>query len=419
MLQQDCGRNYNNRSQNISNQVRTLTNKCPPYRGTNVSRYTPTSQRPIRYFDKRYTTWWPRNYTSVQCDTNAKLRDDEKSEQDCRPSSSVVNTVNEDNDKSNESVNEQNDSKLDECSKVTQEILQDESEKTQSDQRGEPGNKDALNETSDIGLIKKRLYSTVLSTQPVNVANVRQTKKSVIPGLIKLNPKIVLPTIRLTNVDSFSNSSNKFEELEKEALEQYKASDESIDTKLNELEKQAVEQYSTSNSNTSCSSSNSAGKKVINTKPVQNQNNKKQTRFRKDKINTTPKSQRNDFNKTQTSSVMNLKNFQTPLRGEKKEQMHRSHKCQQNIKNKCQRAGSDTDYEYKEYKSNKGKRWMLRVISPKKRHLKICVSDTSDDELKDIRGSMKGVKSKNKSESKVKIFTHGCGDLNPVLRKST
>lgn len=251
-----------------------------------------------------------------------------------------------------------------------------------------------------------------LSLTPVSCVRLQ---KLVTPGILKLNPKIVLPgaRIRPPNVD------HKFEELEKEALEQYKASDESIDTKFQELEKQAEEQYSTSNSNTSCSSGNS-GEKKPQTSP-EDAKTKQPAKFHKEKtVDSVVIYSQNfpDLNAKQTSSVMNLKNFHGPPRGEKKES-HRSVKSRV----KCeQRAASDTDYEAKDcVKTHKGQvRWSVHAVQPKKRHLTVCVSDfSSDEDLEDNTGSIKdaGPRVKNRV-GKMKLSAHGGGDLHPIMRKT-
>lgn len=263
------------------------------------------------------------------------------------------------------------------------------------------------------GLRKKRLYSTVLSmSAPTQISLtpvgcVRLAQK-LAPGILKLNPKIVLPGARIRpNVD------HKFEELEKEALEQYKASDESIDTKFQELEKQAEEQYSNSNSNTSCSSGNSAEKKPSNSSTSPDDTKKQPAKFHKEKpVDSVVIYSQNfpDLNTKQTSSVMNLKNFHGPPRGEKKVKSR-------SLKTETQRAASDTDYEGKEpaVKTHKGPmRWSLHVVPPKKRHLTACVSDfSSDDETGSIKDAGPRVKT-----GKMKMSAHGGGDLHPIMRKT-
>lgn len=262
------------------------------------------------------------------------------------------------------------------------------------------------------GLRKKRLYSTVLSmSAPTQISLtpvgcVRLAQK-LAPGILKLNPKIVLPGARIRpNVD------HKFEELEKEALEQYKASDESIDTKFQELEKQAEEQYSNSNSNTSCSSGNSAEKKPSNSSTTPEDTKKQPAKFHKEKpVDSVVIYSQNfpDLNTKQTSSVMSLKNFHGPPRGEKKGKSR-------SLKSETQRAASDTDYEGKEVvKTHKGPlRWSLHVLPPKKRHLTVCVSDfSSDDETGSIKDAGPRVKT-----GKMKMSAHGGGDLHPIMRKT-
>lgn len=404
--------------------MRASATRCPPYRGTNISRYTPTSQRPARSSDRRYGTWWPKNYVKTEV---IERTDNENTPSTSKESNPPPPEVIEENPEAPEQVEE-------EPSDTKEEVIEDHQETSETSKVEEPDPPEKMEcvkiekivtdnqvpststATADIGFIKKRLYSTVLSTQPINLTNVRIPQKTLIPGLLKLNPKIVLPAarIRAPNVD------NKFEELEKEALEQYKASDESIDTKFSELEKQAVEQYSTSNSNTSCSSGNSAEKRGAASKQEPN-NRKHHAKFRKDNTVDSVVIYSQNFpdlsTKGQTSSMMNLKNFHTPPRGEKKEQTHRSSKNQRNIKSESQRAASDTDYEAKERKTHKGSmRWTLHVIPPKKRHLSVCASDTSDEDLEET-GTIKDAAIKNRVGSKLKMSAHGGGDLYPILRK--
>lgn len=156
---------------------------------------------------------------------------------------------------------------------------------------------------------KKLLYSTVLSmSAPTIITPVVRTPPKIKPGLIKLNPKISA---------KLRPSIDKFEELEKEALEQYKDSDESIDTKFRELEKQAVEQYSTSNSNTSCSSDNSGEKKSSEDK--EKDTDLEDNFHTKKSVDSVVIYSQNfpDLNAKQTNSI-HLKNFHSPPRGEKK-----------------------------------------------------------------------------------------------------
>lgn len=286
---------------------------------------------------------------------------------------------------------------------------------------------------TDAGSSKKRLYSTVLSMSPpapVNLGQVgcvRMSQKLATPGLLKLNPKIVLPSARIRP----ANADNKFEELEKEALEQYKASDESIDTKFKELEKQAVEQYSNSNSNTSCSSGNSAEKRASNSSaaPEGEPSCKKspQAKCPKEKTvdsvvvysQTFP-----DVPAKPATSGTNLKNFHTPPRGEKKEQLHRPCKSTRSFKSDSQRAASDTDNDARESSckgNHKGStRWSLYSGPPKKRHLTLCVSDFSSDEEVDDASAIRdaGPRKKNHAVGKAKMSAHGGGDLQPIMRKT-
>lgn len=395
--------------------MRASATRCPPYRGTNISRYTPTSQRPARSSDRRYGTWWPKNFVKTEVIERSDNENTPSTSKESNPPPEVTEEKTEapvEEEPSNtkeevvddhQEIEEPDPPEKMECIKADKIVLDNQVPSTST-------------ATSDIGFIKKRLYSTVLSTQPINLTSVRIPQKAIIPGLLKLNPKLVLPAARIRA----PNMDNKFEELEKEALEQYKASDESIDTKFSELEKQAVEQYSTSNSNTSCSSGNSGEKRGSASKLEQN-NRKHHSKFRKDNTVDSVVIYSQNFpdlsTKGQTSSMMNLKNFHTPPRGEKKEQTHRSSKNQRNIKSESQRAASDTDYEAKERKTHKGSmRWTLHVIPPKKRHLAVCASDTSDDDLEET-GNIKDAAIKNRVGSKLKMSAHGGGDLYPIIRK--
>lgn len=397
--------------------MRASAARCPPYRGTNVSRYAPTGPRPARYADKRYGVWWPRDHPSPRLDHRFQLThvtyscSDNTQKQIPKTEPEEVKTQETTEDKSREQTPppDKTHTETTEEQKPTEKIAVDQLPSTSA----------AAIET---GLRKKRLYSTVLSMSapaPINltpVGCVRLSQKLVTPGLLKLNPKIVLPTARIRppNVD------NKFEELEKEALEQYKASDESIDTKLNELEKQAVEQYSTSNSNTSCSSGNSAEKGTSSSPSAsEDHKNKKQSpKFHKEKVDSVVIYSQNfpDLTKAH-NSVMNLKNFHTPPRGEKKDQTHRP---KRSLKSE-QRAASDTDYEARESaKCHKGPmRWTLHVVPPKKRHL--TLSDcSSNEDMEDSTGSIKdaGPCIKRHVAGKVKMSAHGGGDLHPIMRKT-
>ncbi|XP_028172371.1 uncharacterized protein LOC114361512 [Ostrinia furnacalis] len=416
----ECQRAMGRLSASVQAAMRASAARCPPYRGTNVSRYAPTGQRPARCPDRRYGVWWPRDHPSPRLDHRFHLthlpqtqtQEQKKAEPEEPKKEPVPEETTEPEPKPEEPQTSPEKPESSKCEEVAADGQQ-------------PSTSAAALDTS---LRKKRLYSTVLSMSapaPLNlspVGCVRLTQKLVAPGLLKLNPKIVLPSARIRppNVD------NKFEELEKEALEQYKASDESIDTKFRELEKQAVEQYSTSNSNTSCSSGNSAEKGTSSPAAPEEAKNKKQpAKFHKEKaVDSVVIYSQNfpDLNaKGHTSSVMNLKNFHTPPRGEKKEQTHRPSKLR-SLKNDSQRAASDTDYEAREAKGHKGPmRWTLHVVPPKKRHLTLCVSDfSSDEEMEDASGSIKdaGPRMKNHVGSKLKMSAHGAGDLHPIMRKT-
>lgn len=413
--------------------MRASAARCPTYRGTNVSRYAPTSQRPARGPDRRYGIWWPRDHPSPRLDHRFHLTHVPNTTSDVPKAAKPEpgETKNE------ESPEDENSGPSDQnghlpTEQTTQAQENPESPKSQRDNVVVDGQLPSTSAAAmETGMRKKRLYSTVLSMSapsPLNVTPVgcvRLSQKLVTPGLLKLNSKIVLPTTRIRppNVD------NKFEELEKEALEQYKASDESIDTKFRELEKQAVEQYSNSNSNTSCSSGNSAEKRASSSPLVpENDSKKKQpAKFHKEKaVDSVVIYSQNfpDLNaKGHTTSVTNLKNSHTPPRGEKKEQTHRSNKTLRSIKNESQRAASDTDYDSRETKGNhKGPmRWTLHVVPPKKRHLTLCVSDfSSDEEMEDATGGIKdaGPRVKNHVGGKMKMAAHGGGDLRPIMRKT-
>ncbi|CAH0760255.1 unnamed protein product [Diatraea saccharalis] len=417
----DCQRAMSRLSASVQAAIRASAARCPPYRGTNVSRYAPTGQRPGRCPDRRYGVWWPKDHPSPRLErfqiTSISQPPESKPKiTKTEPQEKIVS--NENNNENSQPPPEKSTPPADktEIPKTAEQIAAD----------GQlPSTSSA---TLDTNLRKKRLYSTVLSMSaptPMNLTSVgcvRLSQKLVAPGILKLNPKIVLPSARIRppNVD------NKFEELEKEALEQYKASDESIDTKFRELEKQAVEQYSTSNSNTSCSSGNSGEKGVSTTSPVSDdsKNKKQPAKFHKDKMVDSVVIYSQNFpdlnSKGHTSSVVNLKNFHTPPRGEKKEQTHRPSKMR-NIKNDSQRAASDTDYEARE-KTHKGSmRWTLHVVPPKKRHMTSCVSDfSSDEEMEDASDAIKDAapRIKNHAGSKIKMSAHGGGDLHPIMRKT-
>lgn len=390
--------------------IRASTARCPPYRGTNVSRYAPTGQRPARCQDRRYI-WWPRDHPSPRLDRlqltqNAIFKNKLQVEE---PKPVIEETT----------------------SKDETEIAELPSSSSSSPQPENPDCKDVADDgqqpsTSasalDTELNTKRLYSTVLSMSApssiglATVGCVRLAQKLVTPGILKLNPKIVLPgaRIRPPNVD------HKFEELEKEALEQYKPSDESIDTKFQELEKQAEEQYSNSNSNTSCSSTE---KKLSNPPSETDTKNKQPVKFHKERpVDSVVIYSQNfpDLNTKQTSSDMNLKNFHGPPRGDKKDS-RRINKSR--LKGDSQRAASDTDYEARDtnVKSHKGPmRWSLHAVPPKKRHLTVYVSDfSSDDDIEDTSGSLRDAGPQTKSYAgKMKMSAHGGGDLHPIMRKT-
>ncbi|GBP49762.1 hypothetical protein EVAR_81381_1 [Eumeta japonica] len=299
----------------------------------------------------------------------------------------------------------------------------------------------------DEGSRTRRLYSTVLSMsapRPLGLAPgvVRLSQKQMAPGLLKLNPKIILPVTRFrtTTVDK------KFDELEKEALEQYKTSDESIDTKFRELEKQAVEQYKVSNSDTSCSSGNSGEKCTKNSSPTAPTSvaeqipysiskvesaKKSVTKFHKDKIVGSVVIHSQNFpvldTKGQKSSVLNLKNFPLPQRGEKKQQGHKPRKNPRNFKSDSSYAASDTDYEARAALKSGHKvpvRWGGHVAPPKKRMKKnvtVCVSELLLDRepLAPITAAIRDLaSSRDHAVCRAKMSAHGAGDLEPAFRKT-
>ncbi|XP_038218647.1 uncharacterized protein LOC119837194 [Zerene cesonia] len=414
----ECQRAISRYSASMQALMRVTAARCPLYRGTNVSRYAPTGQRPLRCSDRRCSIWWPREHLSA--------RQEQKYPKQPQPHNIVIRKTLEekdDNDSKAEEKREENDEPL-----IEQKDEKQESPKnTQKEKIVEDGQVASTSSApTENELRKKRLYSTVLSMSappPINITAgcIRLSQKLVTPGILKLNPKIVLQTrLRTSNVD------NKFEELEKEALEQYKGSDESIDSKFQELEKEAVEQYSTSNSNTSCSSGNSAEKKASSNTDV-DANKKQSQKFHKDKsVDSVVIYSQNfpDLNaRGHTSSVTNLKNCHAPPRGEKKEQSHRPSKTPRNVKIDSQRAASDTDNESRNNKTNhKGAmRWTLHLMPPKKKHLSSCVSDfSSDEDLEEPPGSIKdaGPCIKHHITGKVKMSAHGAGDLHPIMRKT-
>ncbi|XP_052741425.1 uncharacterized protein LOC128198730 [Bicyclus anynana] len=398
--------------------------RCPPYRGTNVSRYAPTGQRPFRYPDRRYGIWWPRENLSPRLENIFNITQI----QNITTSHKIEKTTPKIELQIKKEQPEYASS--DEQPKKEPQVQQEATPESPSQQKDKvvvdsqtPSTSAAATEN----MSKKRLYSTVLSMSPpppinLNTVGCLRLSQKLPPGLIKLNPKLVLSSRVRPNVD------NKFEELEKEALEQYKASDESIDTKFRALEEEAVDQYSTSNSNTSCSSGNSGEKKPDKSPPVNKSKVKPQpSKCHKDKsVDSVVIYSQNfpDINaKGNTNSVTNLKNYHTPPRGEKKEQTHRSSKSMRNSKIESQRPASDTDYEARESKgSHKGAmRWTLHVMPPKKRHLTSCASDfSSDEDLKDGKVSIRdaGPCIKNRATGKIKLSAHGAGDLHPIMRKT-
>ncbi|XP_021203112.1 uncharacterized protein LOC101740274 [Bombyx mori] len=380
--------------------IRTSTSRGLSYRGANFNRYTPMGQRSSRCPDRRYTIFWPKDHVSprlhlAQTSHNNKAKKNPR-KTDKRESENDFKDIKED-------ISETKDNSQLEATSTSQQkdIITD-------DQM--PSTSAAVNQA---GLKKKRLYSTVLSTSapsPITLSPVvRLAQKLVTPGILKLNPKIILPSARVRQ----PQLEHKFEELEKEALEQYKASDESIDTKFQELEKQAVEQYSTSASNTSCSSGNSAEKQTNAEKETKG----KTAKFHKPIESIVVYSQNFPDLCTRSTSITKLKNFHNPPRGDKKE--HRSKSSRP--KTDSQRAASDTDYEAREMNSKNHKssmRWSLHAVPPKKRHLTFCVSDFSSDDELDDTCSIKDAGPRIKSHlGKIKISAHGGGDLHPILRK--
>lgn len=397
--------------------MRASVIRCPPYRGTNVSRYAPTGQRPARYPDRRCGSSWPKNYPSPRLNHKFQLTHFQNIAQN-KP---ITKTEQEETKQEDNSEKKQNDD-INELKTVHHH----ENEKCETEQAESP-KKESMDDnqspstsaaTVDTGLRKKRLYSTVLSMSapsPINLSPVvRLAQKLSTPGILKLNRKIILPSARIRP----PNIEHKFEELEKEALEQYKASDESIDTKFHELEKQAVEQYSTSNSNTSCSSENSGGKKAAD----KNEKTRISSNSHKEKpVGSVVIYSQNfpDLN-SKGASVTNLKNLHVPPRGEKK-----NHKSKvSRLKNDTQRAVSDTDNEVRgsnfSFKNDKSAmRWTLHVVPPKKRHLTLCVTDySSDEEIEVSCRSIDAVPRIKNRAGLMKISAHGGGDLHPIMRKT-
>lgn len=401
--------------------LRSNASRCPPYRGTNISRYAPTIPRPPRFPDRHYGVSWPR-------ENQNKLNHKH-----------IINQVKNNNTSKETSKDEVIEKKDDQQSQEKDQHSTNTETEDQNSEIQDKQQKDNIVDDVQLpstsaaakeDLRKKRLYSTVLSTSVAppfhgnTVGCIRLSKNLNTPGLIKLNPKLAMSSrIRLPIVD------NKYEELEKEALEQYKDSDESIDTKFRELEKQAVEQYSTSNSNTSCSSDNSGEKKLVQMKQSDSKKEKRSDKSQDDKsVDSVVIYSQNfpDLNSNKHSNSVNLKNFHIPPRGEKKES-HRLNKCLRNAKSDSKRAASDTDYEAKDstVKGSKGGkgalRWTLHVMPPKKRHISLCVSDfSSDEDIKDTSGAIKdaGPCIKKHLTGKIKLSAHGGGDLHPIIRKT-
>ncbi|XP_045762576.1 uncharacterized protein LOC123865534 isoform X2 [Maniola jurtina] len=400
--------------------MRANAYRCTPYRGTNVSRYAPTSPRPLRYPDRRYGVWWPRDNLTPRLENRFNITQIQKNATNSQKTEKITAKI-ETGIKKEEPENLSKDEQLTKEPEVQQEATSE----SLSQQKDKVVADNHLPSTSAAAIEdarKKRLYSTVLSTCPpppvnLNAVGCLRLSQKLPPGLIKLNRKLVLSSRVKPNVD------NKFEELEKEALEQYKASDESIDTKFRELEEEAVDQYSTSNSNTSCSSGNSGEKKTAECLPNSETAKAPSAKFHTDKsVDSSPNFP--DLNaKRDTNSVTNLKNFHTPPRGEKKEYSHRSGKCMRSKKKEPQRPASDTDYEARESntKGSRGAmRWTLHVMPPKKRHLTACVDFSSDEESEEVSVSIKdaGPCIKNRATGKVKMSAHGGGDLHPIMRKT-
>ncbi|XP_034826067.1 uncharacterized protein [Maniola hyperantus] len=398
--------------------------RCPPYRGTNVSRYAPTSPRPLRCPDRRYGVWWPRQNLTPRLENRFNITQIQKIATTSQKTEKITprtETESKTEEPENSSKGEQPTKEPEVQQEATSESPPQKKDKVFVDNHLPSTSAAAIEDVR-----KKRLYSTVLSTCPpppisLNAVGCLRLSQKLPPGLIKLNRKLVLSSRIKPNVD------NKFEELEKEALEQYKASDESIDTKFRELEEEAADQYSTSNSNTSCSSGNSGEKKTAKCSPQSETKAKAQTaKFHKDKSVDSSQNFPDLKAKGNTNRVTNLKNFHTPPRGEKKGNSHRSGacKCMKSSKIHSQRPASDTDYEARESntKRNRGAmRWTLHVMPPKKRHLTSCVSDfSSDEELEEVSVSIKdaGPCIKNRVTGKVKMSAHGGGDLHPILRKA-
>ncbi|CAH2237678.1 jg11355 [Pararge aegeria aegeria] len=401
--------------------------RCPPYRGTNVSRYAPTGQRHLRYPDRRYGIWWPRENLSPRLENRFNITHIQNITTNSQKGEKVTPNIKAEIRKQEPDITSCDEKQTNEPE--VQSEVPPENPPQQKDKVVLDNQLPSTSAAAMEGARKKRLYSTVLSMTPpptlnLNTVGCLRLSQKLAPGLIKLNPKLVLRSKSRPNVD------NKFEELEKEALEQYKASDESIDTKFRALEEEAADQYSTSNSNTSCSSANSGERK--NTKCATNNETKAKTqpsKFHKDKSVESVVIYSQNLNdssvKENTNSVTNLKNFHTPPRGEKKEQTRRSIKYMRSSKTGSLRPASDTDYEARESKTkgfHKGAmRWTLHVMPPKKRHLTSCASDfSSDDELEEASVSIRdaGPCIKNRATGKVKMSAHGGGDLHPIMRKT-
>ncbi|CAG9124798.1 unnamed protein product [Plutella xylostella] len=394
--------------------------RSQPYRGTNVTRYAPTAQRPHRCPDKRYGVWWPRDHPSPRLESRFKLAPpaDNTTKTEEQPTSSTPEEAPPQEPTKEEATVEPQEPKAEAEVQPEKEAKEEAESPKTPPETPIPADPQTPTSTASEPGRKKRLYSTVLSMSapaPLNLAQVRLSQK-LAPGLLKLNPKIVLPAARIRPAVD-----HKFEELEKEALEQYKASDESIDTKFRELEKEAVEQYSTSNSNTSCSSGNSGEKKTTtppptvpeSEPPTPSSTKQSPAKFHKEKRDSVTVYSQNFPDrpaKEKATSVKNLKNLHTPQRGEKKE--GRRPKNLRSVKSEPQRVASDTNQEGKARGNHKG-RWSL---PPKKRHLNMCVSDCSSDE--DVKVKDAVARSKQSPGGKAKLSAHGGGDLHPIMRKT-
>ncbi|XP_041972219.1 uncharacterized protein LOC121728154 isoform X2 [Aricia agestis] len=343
-----------------------------------------TSQKPARAADKKHGTWWPRDSDADNANT-------------------VEVKINQ--EKTSDLNNNENDAKIE---NETKEI---ENKKKDVPENEEGNNQKVSPASSAENERKKRLYSTVLSMtppSPVSTTPGGSRPQKFTPGLIKLNPKIVFLT------RPRPSNSSKFEELEKQALEQYKPSDESIDTKFRELERQAEEQYSPSNSITSCGSHSS------NTITLQDNGSNQNRKHPKNSSKAIPLDSVVIYSQNfpdlssrgRTKSIANLKNFHTPPRGEKKEQPHRTHRTMKSAKLKAHRASSDTEYYEQDITQAVHKNPVKWKIQAKKRHLSFSVSEPSSDE-EAARIPIKGarVTKKKNINNKAKVFNQGAGDL--------